>query len=95
MSREWELLFPLVTVHKLSREVSDHCPIILDTMEGGTRKNKHFRFDKRWIQNDTFLLRVSKVWCQPIRAKNSLDLFQKKLKNVKKDLKGWGANLRG
>ena len=40
-------------------------------------------------------MRVSKVWCQPIVAKNSLDRFQKKLKKVKNDLKGWGANVRG
>ena len=38
MSRDWELLFPMVTVHKLSRDVSDHCPIILDTLENSVKK---------------------------------------------------------
>ena len=46
MSREWELSFPLVTVHKISRDISDHCPIVLDTMEGKEGCNKMFHFDK-------------------------------------------------
>ena len=95
MNKDWEDLFPLVTVHKLTRDVSDHNPIILDTMENKETKTRVFRFEKRWLKEETFLMRVSKIWCQPVRAKNSLDLFQIKLKRVKKDLKGWGANLRG
>jgi hypothetical protein len=35
------------------------------------------------------------VWARPVRAKDSLELFIMKLKNIKKDLKGWGSNLRG
>ena len=95
MSKDWEDMFPLTTVHKLSREMSDHCPLILDTMEAGINKKRDFRFDKRWVQEETFLMRVSKIWRQPVKARNSLEAFQCKLKKVKKDLKGWGANLRG
>ena len=32
---------------------------------------------------------------EPVRAKNSLEAVQTKLKHVKKSLKGWGINLRG
>ena len=58
MTREWELLFPLTTVHKLTREVSDHNPIVLDTMEASEPKVRSFRFEKKWIKDDAFLLRV-------------------------------------
>jgi hypothetical protein len=83
VSREWELLFPLTTVHKLSREISDHNPIILDTMEGSEKQIKEFRFDKRWLKEESFLPKVARVWAQPIRARDNLSLFLLKLKNLK------------
>jgi hypothetical protein len=41
MSSDWEDLFPLTTIHKIAREVSDHNPIILDTMESRDVKKRH------------------------------------------------------
>ena len=93
--KEWEKLFPLTIVHKLSREVSDHSPLILDTMEGQETGGREFRFEKSWLQCDDFLARVEKVWKKRVNGKNSLDRLQKKLKNVRNDLKGWGVHLRG
>jgi hypothetical protein len=55
VNREWELLFPLTTVHKLTREVSDHSPIIIDTMEGNENQRREFRFEKRWLKEEEFL----------------------------------------
>jgi hypothetical protein len=95
MSTEWEDLFPLTTVHKLSREISDHNPLILDTLEARIKKNKEFRFEKGWIREDDFLARVDRAWQQGVKANNSLDRMQKKLKNDKNSLKDWGCNLRG
>jgi hypothetical protein len=40
MTADWEDLFPLTTVHKIARDVSDHNPIILDTMENREQKKK-------------------------------------------------------
>jgi hypothetical protein len=57
----WELLFPLTTVHKLSREISDHNPIILDTMEGREKQSREFRFDKRWLKDESFLAKVDRI----------------------------------
>jgi endonuclease/exonuclease/phosphatase family metal-dependent hydrolase len=47
VSTEWEQRFPLATVVALSREISDHTPLLLDTGEksGGKNKNKNsFKF---------------------------------------------------
>jgi hypothetical protein len=95
VSKEWELLFPLTTVHKLAREVSDHNPLILDTMENREQRSREFRFEKRWLKEEDFLLRVDKVWAKAVTGRDSLSKFQCKLKNVRNNLKGWGANLRG
>jgi exonuclease III len=46
MTADWEDMFPLTTVHKIARDVSDHNPIILDTMENREHKKKTFRFEK-------------------------------------------------
>jgi hypothetical protein len=95
VSKEWELLFPLTTVHKLAREVLDHNPLILDTMENREQRSREFIFEKRWLKEESFLLRVDKVWAKPVNGRDSLAKFQGKLKNVRNNLKGWGANLRG
>jgi hypothetical protein len=95
MSSDWEDLFPLTTVHKLSRDISDHNPLILDTLENKPKKKYPFRFEKNWTKEEDFLDRVGRIWQQNVRARNSLDRVQKKLKAVKNGLKGWGHNLRG
>jgi exonuclease III len=46
MNNDWENMFPLVTVHKISRDVSDHNPIILDTLENREQRSRNFRFEK-------------------------------------------------
>jgi hypothetical protein len=89
------LPFPLTIVHKLSREISDHNPIILDTIEGSIPSNRELRFDKRWLKEEDFLARVPKIWSLLFIVKYSLEVIQIKLKRVKNDLKGWGANFRG
>jgi hypothetical protein len=94
MSSSWEDLFPLVTVHKPVRDISDHSPLILDTLDI-REKNRDFRFEKIWLCEETFLDRVKRSWTKQVFATNSLERLQKKLKNVKMALKGWGANLRG
>jgi hypothetical protein len=47
MSPDWEDLFPLVTVRKLVREVSDHNALLLDTGSHAITVNasKEFCFD--------------------------------------------------
>jgi hypothetical protein len=95
MNNDWESMFPLVTIHKISREISDHNPIILDTLENREQKSRNFKFEKSWLKEDDFLDNVERIWRQPMYAKNSLEVVQIKLKRVKSCLKGWGANIRG
>jgi hypothetical protein len=64
-------------------------------MENKPKKKYEFRFEKSWIRGEDFIDKVDRAWQQNIRAKNSLDRLQKKLKAVKHSLKGWGYNLRG
>ena len=80
VSTRWEALFPLTTVHKLTREASDHNPIIIDTMETQEVKKNSFRFEKSWLSEIEFMSRVERSWAKPVRARNSIERFQNKLK---------------
>jgi hypothetical protein len=61
MNDSCETLFPLTTVHKLVREMSDHNPLILDTMEQRDRVVRDFKLEKAWLQEEDFLGRVSRA----------------------------------
>jgi exonuclease III len=62
MNDAWETLFPLTTVHKLVREMSDHNPLILDTMEQKDKIVRDFKFEKACLQEEDFKSRVSRAW---------------------------------
>jgi hypothetical protein len=72
MNDAWETLFPLTTVHKLVREMSDHNPLILDTMEQKDKAVRDFKFKKAWLQEEDFMSRVSRAWQIPVRALDSM-----------------------
>jgi hypothetical protein len=59
-------------------------------MENREQKNRAFLFEKNWLEEEDFLSRVERNWRQPVRARNSLEIVQIKLKSVKNNLKGWG-----
>jgi hypothetical protein len=59
MSSDWEDLFPLTTVHKLNRDISDHNTLILDTMENRPKKKYEFRFEKN---RQRIFDRVDRAW---------------------------------
>lgn len=94
VSQNWEILFPLMTVHKLVREISDHNPLVLDTMEQVEKTVKPFRYDSGWIKQPGFLDKIQTIWSERVHNSDSLGVVQEKLKRVKKKMKGWGINTR-
>jgi len=55
MSISWEEKHPLCTLTTLTRIGSDHCPLLVDTMEAETRRQRHFFLRKAmvtigWVQ---------------------------------------------
>jgi hypothetical protein len=90
-----ENLFPLSSARKIPRVMSDHNPIIMDTNESAEVRSREFRFEKSWLLQPDFQLRVDKAWKTPMRGSDSISVFQEKLRNVKNSLKGWGPNVRG
>ena len=62
VSTEWESKFPLATVQALTREISDHTPLLLDT-GNGTHGNKQpgFKFELSWLLRDDFNELVARI----------------------------------
>ena len=95
MSSSWERQFPLTFVRKLTKEILDHSPLLLNTEDfipNSVRKGE-FRFDLNWLKNPEFIPLVTKVWMKPVKSKDPIDILNIKMKRFKKFFKGWGANL--
>jgi hypothetical protein len=95
MSPEWEMLFPLVSVRKLVKDGSDHCPLLLDTGDNVIPRKKGFKFDLSWLKNKEFLPKVAEIWEKPVNSSDPIDVLNIKLKRFKMFFKGWGSNLFG
>jgi hypothetical protein len=63
VSTEWESKYPLATVQALTRKISDHTPLLLDT-GNGTHGNKlaGFKFELGWLLRKDFNELVTGVW---------------------------------
>lgn len=85
MTREWEIIFPAVNVHKIPREISDHNPLILSTSNFTPPvKQREFRFELSWLKSSEFLRKVQEIWNQPTGDDIALDRVQFKIKKIKK-----------
>lgn len=63
MTTDWEQKFPLSTVDALTRDISDHTPLLLDTGSASHRGNNlMFKFELGWITRDDFHDKVTQVW---------------------------------
>jgi predicted secreted Zn-dependent protease len=96
VSTEWEQNFPLATVDALSREISDHTPLLLSTGDkpkGGSEA--HFRFELGWLLKDGFFELVSDVWKKETRGVTHLQKWQNKIRRLRQFLRGWAKNMAG
>jgi hypothetical protein len=88
----WEQLFPAVSVRTLPRVGSDHTPLVFDSGAFIAPKLKQFRFEKWWLNIDGFHQVVTSTWNKPCRFTRALDIWQYKIRNLRKIIKGWAIN---
>ena len=88
-------MFPTVFIQKLPRELSDHNPLIVSSVNSHHLKHLPFRFETSWLKHPEFLDKVKEIWTAPCRAEVALDRIQIKLKKFKQYFKGWGFNIQG
>jgi hypothetical protein len=89
----WEKMFPSVSVKTLPRVGSDHTPLLSDTGAFTAPAVKQFMFEKWWLQVEGFKELVSKTWNLPCNARKSIDIWQFKIRNLRKTIKGCAINV--
>ena len=96
VSTEWESKFRLATVQALTREISDHTPLLLDTCNG-THGNKQsgFKFELSWLLRDDFYELVVDVWKKEMRGRTPLQHWRSKIQRFRQFLRGWAKNVSG
>ncbi|KAL4589627.1 hypothetical protein LXL04_002535 [Taraxacum kok-saghyz] len=83
--------FPTVSVIVLPRELSDHCPIVLQTGASDFGKPP-FRFFNSWLKRDGFGPMVNGIW-NNFRGYGAPDAYlAAKLRYLKTELKKWRAS---
>jgi hypothetical protein len=92
-STDWEQHFPLSSVHASHRAVSDHTPLVIDTGQPNLIPPKLFRFEKWWLSRPDFPDLVLAVWTAPCPYNTALDIWQFKLRQLRKKSKGWSINI--
>lgn len=89
VSTDWEQYFPLATVVALSREISYHTPLLLNTGEETLGKQQpQFKFELGWLLQDGFFETVSEVWTSVKKGSTPLQVWQNKIRRRRQFLRG-------
>ena len=94
VSVPWEQKFPLVTVRALTREVSDHTPLIIDSGEQAHLGNKAtFSFELSWLRQEGFSEMVTREWAAVNHGDTPMVVWQNKIRHLRAFLRGWARNM--
>ena len=96
MATEWEQKFPLSTVIALTRDISDHTPLLLNTGDSSTNLHQsQFKFELGWLLRDGFMDMVKEVWESENLSSTPVERWQAKIRRLRQHLRGWAKNTSG
>jgi hypothetical protein len=82
MSSEWQQNFPLPNVVALSRDITYHTPLLLDTGRAPSSGNQPlFKFELGWLLRDGFGNMVKDIWESVIDEEDSMRCWNPKLED--------------
>lgn len=88
----WEAHYHNSHLSTLARIGSDHTPLILDC--GGLVPHKKiFRFEKWWLKIEGCITLINNNWNLPCPCLKPIDIWQFKIRRLRKFLKGWSINI--
>ena len=86
----------VVTVQALSRGISDHTPLFVDSGEATHLGNKNsFSFELAWFEREGFLDLVAREWAKDAGGRTALERWQNKIGHLRSFLRGWAKHLSG
>jgi hypothetical protein len=91
----WEK-FPLTTIRALTREVSDHTPLLLNFRESTLMATQPmFKFELGWLIRDGFMEMVRDIWTNTLVGSTPMERWQGKIHRLYQYLRGWVKNTGG
>ena len=88
-----ENAYPLASVKSASRAGSDHVPLIFNFGVHEVFKPKLFRFENWWLEREEFHELVFKTWLTPCRESDPIEVWQYKIRMLRKKIRGWARNV--
>ena len=89
---ELDNLFPLSSITALPRCGSDHTPLVWDSGLHKPPKSSSYKMEKWWLLREDFKSLITKIWGEKTRGKNPIDIWQEKIRKLRKVTKGWSSN---
>jgi exonuclease III len=96
VSTEWEQKYPLATVQALTREISDHTPLLFNTGNKSLNGAQPlFKFELSWLLSENFMDIVSDLWNNTKKGTNAIQTWQNKVRRLRQFLRGWNKDKKG
>jgi hypothetical protein len=95
VSTDWELKYHLVRVNALPRIISDHTPLLLKMGMSSQHTAHLFKFELVWLLKDGFYDLVTDIWQRERKGSTSLEIWQNKIRSLRKYLRGWAKKQNG
>jgi len=92
---DFESKYPLTTVHALTREISDHTPLLCNTNSSSQTYQHQFKFELGWLLRDGFYDMVRDVWNSVVDTGTPIERWQNKIRRLRQYLRGWAKNISG
>jgi len=92
---DFESKYPISTVVALSRDISDHTPLLFSTNSSSSTYQPQFKFELGWLLRDGFCDMVRDVWLSVIVEGSPLERRQAKIRRLRQYLRGWAKNVSG
>ncbi|XP_077252483.1 uncharacterized protein LOC143891864 [Tasmannia lanceolata] len=92
VNEEWLRCYPHSLANFKNPGLSDHCPIIIQSLEANVHGSKPFKFHDMWLEDLSLYEVVEKAWAIKCKG-NPLFKVTKKLKEVKRCIKIWNSDV--
>ena len=90
-----EAKYPHTTVYALTREISDHTPLLLSTNNPSSAYQPQFKFELGWLLRDGFCEMVRDVWNSTLVDGSPIERWQAKIRRLRQYLRGWAKSVSG
>jgi hypothetical protein len=94
VTSEWDRGNPLAVVTGMTRDISDHVPLILKCGAPPQHYNS-FRYENCWVEREGFTEIVTDCWNRGSYHVHDIDKWQEKMRRLRRALKGWHINYEG